>query len=293
MKKAKILLIVIAVFLIILFFIWILTSNIKNKKKQDISYNSNQEIVSNKIIEQNMDLPIEPEYNIELVTDRNMFYSVEQNISKYLKSITDRNKTEIYNFLDDDYIQKFSVTTDNVLDKVENYSVPLAFTAQEMYEMTTDLYVTTYYVKGLVEKQINGNLGNYEEYNVTLNYDYFNKTFSIIPFKYMFANIVKYENENEKIKVKMEQYVVYMDKVIIKMNVTNKTNNKIDISNGTKLSFYEDENKSSIIEKSNETINPGNSQEVILTFSNNIKTPKDITIFGLNVPVIKNQDTKN
>ena len=266
----------------------------KKDEKEIENYNLNQEITSNTMIEQGIDLPIEPNYNIELVTDRNMFYSVEQNINTYLKSVTDRNKDEIYNFLDEDYIQKFGVTKKNLLDKVENYSIPLRFDAQEMYQMINiDTQITTYYVKGFVEKQINGDLGNYEEYCVTLNYDYFNKTFSIMPFKYMFANIVTYEKENEQIKVSMKQYVTYMDKINVTMIITNKTNSKIDVSNGTKLSFYENENLSEVIEKSNEIIDAGDSKEVNFTFNNNVNTPKNITILGLEIPIIENQDNKN
>ncbi len=303
MKKGKYALIIIGIILIVLLVIWWITLNNKQERNVDqnnvqnsntVNYNLNEQNDSNTMAEEMIDPPVLENFGIELVTDRNMFYSVEQNVSTYLKSVTERNTTEIYKFLDEDYIQKFGVTEENVLDHVENYSTSLRFSAQEMYQMINlDTQITTYYVKGFVEKQIFGDNGNTEYYYVTLNYDAFNKTFSIMPLKYMFANTINYEEENEQIKVTMKQYVAYMDKVEVTMTIQNKTANQIDVSNNAKLSFYEDETNSDVTAKNNEIVGAGAIQDVTLTFSNNIKTPKNITILGLEVPVIQNQTTKN
>lgn len=303
MKKGKYALIIIGIILIVLLVIWWITLNNKQERNVEqnnvqnsntVNYNLNEQNDSNTMAEEMIDPPVLENFGIELVTDRNMFYSVEQNVSTYLKSVTERNTTEIYKFLDEDYIQKFGVTEENVLDHVENYSTSLRFSAQEMYQMINlDTQITTYYVKGFVEKQIFGDNGNTEDYYVTLNYDAFNKTFSIMPLKYMFANTINYEEENEQIKVTMKQYVAYMDKVEVTMTIQNKTANQIDVSNNAKLSFYEDETNSDVTAKNNEIVGAGAIQDVTLTFSNNIKTPKNITILGLEVPVIQNQTTKN
>lgn len=303
MKKGKYALIIIGIILIVLLVIWWITLNNKQERNVDqnnvqnsntVNYNLNEQNDSNTMAEEMIDPPVLENFGIELVTDRNMFYSVEQNVSTYLKSVTERNTTEIYKFLDEDYIQKFGVTEENVLDHVENYSTSLRFSAQEMYQMINlDTQITTYYVKGFVEKQIFGDNGNTEYYYVTLNYDAFNKTFSIMPLKYMFANTINYEEENEQIKVTMKQYVAYMDKVEVTMTIQNKTANQIDVSNNAKLSFYEDETNSDVTAKNNEIVGAGAIQDVTLTFSNNIKTPKNITTLGLEVPVIQNQTTKN
>ena len=303
MKKGKYALIIIGIILIVLLVIWWITLNNKQERNVDqnnvqnsntVNYNLNEQNDSNTMAEEMIDPPVLENFGIELVTDRNMFYSVEQNVSTYLKSVTDRNTAEIYKFLDEDYIQKFGVTEENVLDHVENYSTSLRFSAQEMYQMINlDTQITTYYVKGFVEKQIFGDNGNTEDYYVTLNYDAFNRTFSIMPLKYMFANTINYEEENEQIKVTMKQYVAYMDKVEVTMTIQNKTANQIDVSNNAKLSFYEDETTADVTSKNNEIIGAGASQEVRLTFSNNIKTPKNVTILGLEVPVIGEQTTKN
>ena len=303
MKKGKYALIIIGIILIVLLVIWWITLNNKQERNVEqnnvqnsntVNYNLNEQNDSNTMAEEMIDPPVLENFGIELVTDRNMFYSVEQNVSTYLKSVTERNTTEIYKFLDEDYIQKFGVTEENVLDHVENYSTSLRFSAQEMYQMINlDTQITTYYVKGFVEKQIFGDNGNTEYYYVTLNYDAFNKTFSIMPLKYMFANTINYEEENEQIKVTMKQYVAYMDKVEVTMTIQNKTANQIDVSNNAKLSFYEDETNSDVTAKNNEIVGAGAIQDVTLTFSNNIKTPKNITILGLEVPVIQNQTTKN
>lgn len=308
MKKGKYALIIIAIIIIVLLIIWWVTLNNKQERNENINNvqnsnevinnNSNEQVIGNSeqdmTSEEIVDPPVLDNFGIELVTDRNMFYSVEQNVSTYLKSVTDRNTAEIYKFLDEDYIQKFGVTEENVLDHVENYSTSLRFSAQEMYQMINlDTQITTYYVKGFVEKQIFGDNGNTEDYYVTLNYDAFNKTFSIMPLKYMFANTINYEEENEQIKVTMKQYVAYMDKVEVTMTIQNKTANQIDVSNNAKLSFYEDETNSDVTAKNNEIVGAGAIQDVTLTFSNNIKTPKNITILGLEVPVIQNQTTKN
>ena len=303
MKKGKYALIIIAIILIVLLVIWWITLNNKQERNANqnnaqnsntVNYNTNEQTDSNALTEEIVDPPVLENFGIELVTDRNMFYSVEQNVSTYLKSVTDRNTAEIYKFLDEDYIQKFSVTEENVLEHVENYSTPVRFSAQEMYQMiNVDTQITTYYVRGFVENQVFGDYGNTEDYYVTLNYDAFNRTFSIMPLKYMFANTINYEEENEQIKVTMKQYVAYMDRVEVTMTIQNKTANQIDVSNNAKLSFYEDGTNSDVTAKNNEIIGAGASQDVTLTFSNNIKTPKNVTILGLEVPVIQNQTTKN
>lgn len=300
MKKGKYALIIIGIILIVLLVIWWITLNSKEKNQNNVQnnntvkYNGNEQNNNNEMAEEMVDPPVRDNFGIELVTDRNMFYSVEQNVSTYLQSVTDRNAEEIYKFLDADYIQKFGVTQENVLDHVESYSTPIRFSAQEMYQMINlDTQITTYYVKGYIEMQTFGDLGNTEDYYVTLNYDAFNRTFSIMPLKYMFSNTINYEKENDQIKVTMKQYVAYMDRVEITMTVQNKTANQIDVSNNAKLSFYEDETTADVTSKNNEIIGAGASQEVRLTFSNNIKTPKNVTILGLEVPVIGEQTTKN
>ena len=308
MKKGKYALIIIAIIIIVLLIIWWVTLNNKQERNENINNvrnnnevinnNSNEQVIGNSeqdmTSEEIVDPPVLDNFGIELVTDRNMFYSVEQNVSTYLKAVTERNAGDIYKFLDADYIQKFGVTQENVLEHVESYSTPIRFSAQEMYQMINlDTQITTYYVKGYIEMQTFGDLVNTEDYYVTLNYDAFNRTFSIMPLKYMFSNTINYEKENDQIKVTMKQYVAYMDRVEITMAVQNKTANQIDVSNNAKLSFYEDETTADVTSKNNEIIGAGASQEVRLTFSNNIKTPKNVTILGLEVPVIGEQTTKN
>ena len=308
MKKGKYALIVIAIIIIVLLIIWWVTLNNKQERSENINNvqnsnevinnNSNEQITEN-IIQgttsgEIIDPPVLDNYNIELVTDRNMFYSVEQNVATYIKAVTDKNAGDIYKFLDEDYIQKFGVTEQNVLEHVENYSTPVRFSAQEMYQMINlDTQITTYYVRGFVEKQVFGDYGDTEDYYVTLNYDAFNRTFSIMPQKYMFSNTINYEGENDQVKITMKQYVAYMDRVEVTMTVQNKTANQIDVSNNAKLSFYEDGSNSDVTAKNNEIIGAGATQDVTLTFSNDIKTPKNVTILGLEVPVIQNQTTKN
>lgn len=300
MKKGKYALIIIGIILIVLLVIWWITLNSKEKNQNNVQnnntvkYNGNEQNNNNEMEQEMVDPPVLENFGIELVTDRNMFYSVEQNVSTYLQSVTDRNAEEIYKFLDADYIQKFGVTQENVLDHVESYSTPIRFSAQEMHQMINlDTQITTYYVKGFVEMQTFGDYGNTEDYYVTLNYDAFNRTFSIMPLKYMFANTINYEEENEQIRVTMKQYVAYMDRVEVTMTIQNKTANQIDVSSDAKLTFYEDETTADVTSKNNEIIGAGASQEVRLTFSNNIKTPKNVTILGLEVPVIGEQTTKN
>ncbi len=302
MKKGKYVLIVIGVILIVLLIIWGITLNIRQDRDNNTNnVNNNVETMdnanavadANTIAEEMFDPPVLDNFTIELVTDRDMFYSVEENVSTYLQSVTDRNAEEIYKFLDEDYIQKFGVTQENVLEHVENYSTSVRFSAQEMYQMlNVDTQITTYYVVGFVESQVFGDLGDTEDYYVTLNYDAFNRTFSIMPLKYMFANTIDHEAENEQIKVTMKQYVTYMDRVEVTMTIQNKTANQIDVSNGATLSFYEGDTSNNIVAKNNEIVAAGASQDVTLTFSNNIQTPENITILGLEVPVIQDETIK-
>ena len=303
MKKGKYVLILIGITLIVLLIVWRITLNVRQDRDSNAnSVSNNIETVDNEnevndpnIVseEEIVDPPVLEDFTIELVTDRNMFYSVEENVNTYLQSVAERNAEEIYKFLDTDYIQKFGVTQENVLEKVENFSNFVRFSAQEMYQMlNVNTQITTYYVKGFVENQVFGDYGSTEDYYVTLNYDAFNRTYSIMPLKYMFANAIEHEGENEQIKVIMKQYVTYMDRVEVTMTIQNKSSNQIDVSNGAKLSYYEGDTSNNIIAKNNEIVAAGTTQDVTLTFSNNIQTPKNITILGLEVPVIQDEATK-
>ena len=290
MKILKYIIIILCIILVIVLISLAVLKGQSEQYNESVRYN---EIYTNSGQENLVDPPIEINYNIGLLEDRNMFFSVENNIKKYLKAVVENKQADIYNFLDEEYINKFGITQENVLQNVENYSVPLEFKARKIYQMENgNSQITSYYVEGYIEQQVNGVIGQEEEYFTTLNYDSFNRTFSIMPFKYMFGNTVNHQKSNNKVDITIEEYTCYMDRVEVKMKIKNNSTVVINASQNAKLYYYEGKETTNIIEKENEQIMPNEEKEVVITFDNEVQTPKSINVLETNIPIIEDQKEK-
>ena len=109
----------------------------------------------------------------ELVNYGNIYYTVDSLVKNYITHLNNNDKKEIYNILDKDYIQENNITEENVLLKIEQYSNIEKSKIKNIYELSGSRYTTYYIEYNINDKNI----------YFTINTDFINKTFSIIPIK--------------------------------------------------------------------------------------------------------------
>ena len=175
----------------------------------------------------------------EIVKDHSTFFSVGDAIQKYLNSvsfnleeistepvrgskmpnaatlyaqnqgITDENskKQAIYNFLDPNYISQKNITTDNILEKIENKG-KVEFIPLEMYQLLGN-YKTQYAVYGQLQ---NIETQEQEQAYFVVDVDKTNSTFYITPIDFaQYPNVadIPLDDEDTSIEKNDNNYFSY------------------------------------------------------------------------------------
>ena len=175
----------------------------------------------------------------EIVKDHSTFFSVGDAIQKYLNSvsfnleeistepvrgskmpnaatlyaqnqgITDENskKQAIYNFLDPNYISQKNITTDNILEKIENKG-KVEFIPLEMYQLLGN-YKTQYAVYGQLQ---NIETQEQEQVYFVVDVDKTNSTFYITPIDFaQYPNVadIPLDDEDTSIEKNDNNYFSY------------------------------------------------------------------------------------
>lgn len=175
----------------------------------------------------------------EIVKDHSTFFSVGDAIQKYLNSvsfnleeistepvrgskmpnaatlyaqnqgITDENskKQAIYNFLDPNYISQKNITTDNILEKIENKG-KVEFIPLEMYQLLGN-YKTQYAVYGQLQ---NIETQEQEQAYFVIDVDKTNSTFYITPIDFaQYPNVadIPLDDEDTSIEKNDNNYFSY------------------------------------------------------------------------------------
>lgn len=120
---------------------------------------------------------------IEKVKSTSAYFTVQSCVDKYVNYVASKDIDSILKILDSEYIIENNITKDNVLEKVENISGLLIFQAKEMYVEEVDTDNKIYYVSGILKED---GLEAYttidNDFYITVNMDFSNNIFSIIPF---------------------------------------------------------------------------------------------------------------
>lgn len=129
---------------------------------------------------------VEKKEDIYLVNDSSLYFSIKDNImQKFLRYIENKDSKIVYDMLSKEYIDKESITIDNVLNKFPNYSIPV-FSAKHMYMKEGDICDTIFINATIKNNQVNGTNTNTtikEEYYKVL-IDRNNFTYAIEPIEY-------------------------------------------------------------------------------------------------------------
>ena len=120
---------------------------------------------------------------VKKVESASAYFTVQSCINKYISYVSSKNTDSILKTIDSEYIIKNNITEENVLEKVEQISVGTIFEANKMYEEEIDSDNKIYYVLGTLKQD---GLENYtiidNNFCITVNMDFANNIFSIIPF---------------------------------------------------------------------------------------------------------------
>ena len=120
---------------------------------------------------------------VKKVESASAYFTVQSCINKYISYVSSKDTDSILKMIDSEYIMKNNITEENVLEKVEQISVGTIFEANKMYEEEIDSDNKIYYVLGTLKQE---GLENYtiidNNFCITVNMDFANNIFSIIPF---------------------------------------------------------------------------------------------------------------
>jgi len=180
MNRAKKLLILAAAVILIIAVILVIII-IKNKASQNSEQNGGTPAV---------DIPVVPNNKtIQSVSSRNDFYVVKNivdNYYTYIENISagvdvNTNSGMLYSFLDDDYINAFGITTDNILDKLGKCgNVTAVINKMDVSENTKT--TSTYFVYGML---IDSDANTVSDFTLMVTLDLANYTFSVAPYDYI------------------------------------------------------------------------------------------------------------
>lgn len=166
--KKNVLISIIVLLIIIVLVIVVIMNKIENDNNQE---------QSNIVVEENKNK------EIEKVKSASAYFTVQSCINKYINYVTTKDTDSILKLLDSGYIIENNITEDNVLEKVENISGFLIFEAEEMYVEEIDSNNKIYYVSGILKEE---GLETYTtidtEFYITVNMNFSDNIFSIIPF---------------------------------------------------------------------------------------------------------------
>lgn len=148
------------------------------------------------------------EYSV--VTDKTKFYTLESIVQIYLNDINYKNYNSIYKYLSKEYLDKYQITLDNVvdfIDKLNNEEVK--FIAKQMYWIEGE-DIETYSIYGEIWNRQQTQIIKTEYYVVDI--DSINKTFAITPCidqRYNKLEDIKIYRKNENISKNEENEFTY------------------------------------------------------------------------------------
>ncbi|MGM9881419.1 MAG: hypothetical protein ACI31S_01065 [Bacilli bacterium] len=86
---------------------------------------------------------------LEAVNEYNTFFSTTKYVNSYLNYLSNGDSQAVYNLLFDKYIEKYNITEDNVLSKLNKYPKDISIRVKQMeYVKVKDNYI--YYINGKI-----------------------------------------------------------------------------------------------------------------------------------------------
>lgn len=274
----KIWLKVLIIILIILIIVISVILYLLNKNNKDIKQNDEtNEIIRDDSEVENVIEDINS--NLEIVKDRNNFYTVADCIQNYENYLVDKDANILFNLLDKEYKERLGITQENVLSKIETNDTYKVFRPKRMYQIEEDESNIKYFVYGTIRDEQNVREISVSERNetgiyITVKLNTSDSTYTVYPDGYMDEKDIQKDVNLNDINFKVKKYINYINNCEVILD-TNKE--KIDFNNFDFELMYndnEDESQEGILEKDNENSNG----EVKIVFKNDFMIPYKINI---------------
>lgn len=124
--------------------------------------------------------------NIEKVRERNNFYTVVSCANKYLEYLYKKEAKNVYDCLDQSYIEEKEITENNVLDRLEGLDTKSSFVAEKMYEQKISNDTTQYYAYGkLVKDTETQDTTAGKDFYISIKINRTKVTFTVLPDTYI------------------------------------------------------------------------------------------------------------
>ena len=162
----------ISLFLIILVQLLVFLKTLINQENENII--EEQNIIINQV-----------EYEIEKVKDRNIFYTVNSAVDKYLYNLYEEKNDILFSYLDKEYIQENNITKNNVLQKIGKLDEYKTFTVKEMYEQKITDNIIQYFAYGVIKGELEEGRPEEEDFYISIKIDNKSNTFSVLPNTYI------------------------------------------------------------------------------------------------------------
>ena len=187
MKKGNLLLIIISVLILIIIGVFI---KIKSMKPEPIP-----------------PISIGIDGQVEIVTDRNNYYMVQNCVKKFYNFYSsifedmyekEENIEKTYNLLDEKYINFKGITKENIETKLPEVKESVV-NIYNMYILAQDEKAAVYVAEGILRRELTNELSNFQ---IMIQIDLQNETFSVLPQDYIQS---KYPNLDIGTNIKIEQ----------------------------------------------------------------------------------------
>lgn len=114
------------------------------------------------------------------VDEYNVYFSNVNYVNNYLNYIATGNNRAVYDLLDDDFVNKYDVNYDNVLDIVRSYEVGSYLDIDSMKFIQIDNNFV-YLIEGIVYNNLDDDNSSNDYFSVILKNDYDNISYSLYP----------------------------------------------------------------------------------------------------------------
>lgn len=218
MRKLRIAIIIISVLILITIVICIIFNS--NKKETD----------SGEVTEFETRNVYEPKEKIERVKDRNIYFTTQMLVDRYLEYIktlndidaglTDIANEAIYNILDDAYKSEFNITEASLNDKYQNISINETVEIKDMYIAEFDNNINILLIKGrysLLEKDM----------EIIIKMDTRNTLFSVFPEEYIETHNISENISKEDLN--SIGTVTLLENEYNKFKFSNTTNQRVSV----------------------------------------------------------------
>ncbi len=209
MKKGIIILTVLSIIVaIVLIVLFVQKGNIENKLQQNTTVSEIENPSEKEEINQ-----------LEVVSVRSEFLLVENCIKTFYQNYAAINSSgeqleRVYNLLDNDYIQEFNITKENLIGKYGN-SKTIEVDVTKIYGMALESNQHIYFAYGYLRDTSSSQIADLA---IAIRIDNSNQTFSVLPYEYLQKNNYLNVTEQSKIeinkteKIENKTYNVYENK---------------------------------------------------------------------------------